>query len=85
MAKRLREVHQIAARLEAGEPAAALKASLRMSPWQADRRIKEARASDVDALRRAMIALADLELASRGLADATEDTAALRAIEAIAA
>jgi DNA polymerase-3 subunit delta len=85
MAKRLREVHQIAARLEAGEPAAALKGTLRMSPWQADRRIKEARASDVDGLRRALVALADLELASRGLADVTEDTAALRAIDAIAA
>jgi DNA polymerase-3 subunit delta len=85
MAKRLREVHAIAARLEAGESAAALKATLKMSPSAADRRIKDARGSDADALRRAIIALADLELASRGLADVAEDTAALRAIDAIAA
>jgi DNA polymerase III subunit delta len=85
MAKRLREVHAIAARLEAGESAAALKATLKMSPYAADRRIKDARGSDADALRRAIVALADLELASRGLADVTEDTAALRAIDAIAA
>jgi DNA polymerase-3 subunit delta len=85
MARRMRDVHAIAARLEAGESAAQIKDSMRGSPWMAERRIKEARASDPEALRRAIVALADLELASRGLADLAEDTAALRAIDAIAA
>ena len=45
-----------------------------------DRRIKEARATDVEALRRALEALADLELQSRGISELDEDTAALPAI-----
>jgi DNA polymerase-3 subunit delta len=85
IARRLRDVQAIAERLEAGEPAAAIKASLKMSPWAADRRIAEARRSDADTLRRALIALADLELASRGGDELHEDTNALRAIDAIAA
>ena len=55
------------------------------SPWAADRRIKEARATDAEALRRALEALADLELASRGQSELADDTEALRAIAAIAA
>ena len=43
MARRLRDVLAIAGRLEAGESPAQVKSSLRMSPWAADRRIKEAR------------------------------------------
>ena len=66
MARRVRDVLVIATRLEAGESAAQVKDSLRMSPWAADRRIKEARATDAEALRRALEALADLEVASRG-------------------
>jgi DNA polymerase-3 subunit delta len=58
---------------------------LKTSPWLADRRIKEARATDADALRRALEALAELELASRGLSHLAEDTEALRAIDAMAA
>ena len=72
-------------RLEAGESPAQVKSSLKMSPWLADRRIKEARATDVEALQRALEELADLELASRGDSELAEDTAALRAIDAIAA
>jgi DNA polymerase-3 subunit delta len=56
-----------------------------MNSWAADRRIKEARATDADALRRSLEALAELELASRGLSELSEDTAALRAIDAMAA
>ena len=85
MARRLRDVLAIAERLEAGEAPAGVKASLRMSSWAADRRIAEARRSDVDALRRALVALADLELATRGGEELAEDTLALRAIDAIAA
>jgi DNA polymerase-3 subunit delta len=85
MARRLRDVLTIAARLEGGESPAQVKASLKMPSWAADRRIKEARATDADALRRALEALAELELASRGLSELSEDTAALRAIDAMAA
>jgi DNA polymerase III subunit delta len=85
MARRVRDVLAIAARIEAGEAPAAVKASLRMSPYAADRRIKEARATDADSLRRTLEALAALELGSRGLSELSEDTAALLAIDAIAA
>jgi hypothetical protein len=51
MARRVRDVLAIAARLEAGESPAQVKASLKGSPWAADRRIKEARATDAEALR----------------------------------
>ena len=52
MARRLREVLAIADRLEAGESPAQVKSSTKGSPWALDRRIKEARATDPDALRR---------------------------------
>ena len=85
MARRVRDVLVIATRLEAGESAAQVKDSLRMSPWAADRRIKEARATDAEALRRALEALAALEVASRGQSELADDTEALRAIATIAA
>jgi DNA polymerase III subunit delta len=84
MARRIRDVLAIATRLEAGESPAQIKGSLRMSPWAADRRIKEARATDADALRRALEALAELEVASRGQSELSDDTEALRAIATIA-
>jgi len=81
MARRLREVLAIAARLEAGESPAQVKASMKGSSWLADRRIKEARATDADALRHALEELALLELASRGWVDiGSDETAAVRAI-----
>ena len=58
---------------------------MKTSSWMADRRIKEARATDAEALQRALEALAELELASRGNTELAEDTAALRAIDAMAA
>jgi DNA polymerase-3 subunit delta len=85
MARRLRDVLAIATRLEAGESPAQVKESLRMSSWAADRRIKEARGTDAAALRRALEALAELEVASRGMSELADDTEALRAIVAIAA
>ena len=85
MARRLRDVLAVAERLEAGESPAQVRSSLRMGSWQADRRLAEARRSDVDTLRRALEALADLEVASRGGDVLEEDTMALRAIDAIAA
>ena len=85
MARRIRDVLAIAERLEAGESPAQIKASLKTSSWAADRRIKEARGTDVGALQRALESLAELELASRGNSELAEDTEALRAIESIAA
>ena len=85
MARRVREVLAIAERLELGESPSQVKASVKMPPWMADHRIREARRSDVDSLRRAVEALADLELASRGGEELDDDTVALRTIDAIAA
>jgi hypothetical protein len=66
VARRLREVLALAVRLEAGESPSQIKASLKMGSWMADRRLKEARSSDADGLRRGLEALAELELATRG-------------------
>lgn len=85
MARRVREVLAVAVRLEAGESPSQVKAAVKMAPWAADRRIREARATDADALRAALEALAELELASRGMSDVSEDTAALRTLAAITA
>ena len=85
MARRVREV--LAGRRAprgAASRAAQIKQTIK-PPWAADRRIAEARRSDVDALRRALEQLADLELASRGGEELEDDTVALRAIDAIAA
>jgi DNA polymerase-3 subunit delta len=85
MARRVRDVLAIATRLEAGESQAQVKESLRMGSWMADRRIKEARSTDVESLRRALEALSELELASRGQSELGDDTEALRTIATIAA
>jgi DNA polymerase III subunit delta len=95
MARRLREALSVSLRLEAGEPAAQIKRSLRMPSRAADRFIADVSATDPDRLRRALGALADLELDTRGgavvlaarsaLAPLHEDTIALRAISAITA
>jgi DNA polymerase-3 subunit delta len=85
MARRLREVLAIADRLEAGESPAQVKSSTKGSPWALDRRIKEARNTDPEALRRAIETLADLELQTRGMGVFAEDTAAVRALGRMAA
>jgi DNA polymerase-3 subunit delta len=95
MAKRLREALDIALRLQAGESSAQVKRMLRMPTRAAERFIADVARADPDRLRRALGALADLELDSRGgavlvaersgLAALDEDTVALRAISAITA
>jgi DNA polymerase-3 subunit delta len=85
MARRMRDVLTIARRLEAGEAPPQIKKSLKMSPWAADRRISEARGSDVERLSRALEALADLELATHGASELSDRTEAVRAIARIAA
>jgi DNA polymerase-3 subunit delta len=84
MARRIRDVLAIAERLEAGESPAEVKGTIKGSPWMADRRIAEARATDADTLRRAVEVLADLELDTRGDSELSDDTVGLRAIAAIA-
>jgi DNA polymerase-3 subunit delta len=80
MARRVRDVLAIATRLENGESPAQIKESIRGNPWQTDQRIKQARATDADSLRRALEALADLEIASRGGSELEDDTVALLAL-----
>ena len=84
MAGRLRDVLGIAERLAAGASPGDVKASLRMSPYAADRRIREARASDPGTLRRGVEAMAALEVATRGGSALEADTEALLTITAIA-
>jgi DNA polymerase-3 subunit delta len=85
IARRLRDVLLIARALEAGESPARIKQQLGGSAWAADRRIKEARGADPEALARALEALAQLELDTRGASELAEDTDALLAIRRMAA
>jgi DNA polymerase-3 subunit delta len=85
LARRLRDVEIVAARLDAGETPAQIKQTLRGSPWQLDRTIREARGSDLESLRAGIETLAALELSSRGLDEVSEETAAIRALGRIAA
>ena len=80
MARRVRDVLAIATRLDNGESPAQIKESVRGNPWQTEQRIKQARATDAEHLRRALEALADLEIASRGGSELEDDTVALLAL-----
>jgi DNA polymerase III subunit delta len=94
MAQRLRDALAIALRLQAGEPVAEVKRSLRMPARAAERFVADAARAEPERLRAALAVLADLELDSRGgapvassrtqLAGLDEDTLALRAIAQIA-
>ncbi|HWI05974.1 MAG TPA: hypothetical protein VNT54_00485, partial [Solirubrobacteraceae bacterium] len=85
LARRVREVLAVAQRLEAGENAAQIKAGMRGNPWALDRRIAEARRSDADRLGRALEALAELELATHGASELSDQTEMISAIRRIAA
>jgi DNA polymerase-3 subunit delta len=95
MAQRLRDALAVALRLQAGESVAEVKRGLRMPARAAERFVADVARTDVERLRSALAALADLELDTRGgaplassrtaLAGLGEDTLALRAIEAITA
>jgi DNA polymerase-3 subunit delta len=95
MAQRLRDALAIALRLRAGESAAEVRRGMRMPQRAAERFIADVSRTDPDRLREAHIALAALEVDTRGgavvasargpLAGMSEDTLALRAIEAITA
>jgi DNA polymerase-3 subunit delta len=87
MGQRVRLAHDVAQAIEAGEPLAQIKRGLRMPGRAADRLIADARRSGPEKLRRAIVEIADLELASRGggSGGAGEDTSALLALRRIAA
>ncbi len=85
MTRRVRDALEVVGRLDAGEPAAQVKRSLRMPPRAADRFLEHARRADRDGLRRTLEELADLELDSRGARAAAEDTAAVRTILRVSA
>jgi DNA polymerase-3 subunit delta len=86
MVRRLRDALTIAEALAAGQPASQVKKSLRMPPFAADRLVADVQKRDVDAFRRALELMADLELESRGGGGGvlSEDTAAFRAVIAAA-
>jgi DNA polymerase-3 subunit delta len=93
VASRLRLAVDVADRLAAGEPAAQIKRDLRMPSRAADRLIADVSHADPERLREALVALAELELDARGgapiagrrsaTAGMSEDTLAVRAVEAI--
>jgi DNA polymerase-3 subunit delta len=90
MAQRVREALIIALRLQAGESVADVRRGLRMPPRAAERFVADVAKADPDRLRKALGALADMELDSRGgaaisssrssYATLNEDTIALHAI-----
>jgi len=86
MVRRLREALAIAEALAAGRPAAQVKKGLRMPSFAADRLVADVTKRDVEAFRRALELMADLELESRGGGGGvlSEDTAAARAVIAAA-
>jgi DNA polymerase-3 subunit delta len=87
ISQRVRQAHEVAAALDAGEAPAQLKRRLRMPSRAADRLIADAGRAGTERLRRATCEIADLELASRGggPGGAGEDTVALLALRRIAA
>ena len=66
ISQRVRQAHEVAAALDAGEAPAQVKRRLRMPSRAADRLIADARRAGADRLRQATCEIADLELASRG-------------------
>ncbi len=87
MVRRLRDALSIAEALAAGQPAAQVKKALRMPSFAADRLVADVAKRDVEAFRRALELMADLELESRGGGGGvlSEDTAAVRAVIGAAA
>jgi DNA polymerase III subunit delta len=87
ISQRVRTAHEVACAIEAGQPPAQIKRTLRMPSKAADRLIADARRVGSEELQRTIEELAELELASRGggSGGAGEDTVALLAIRRVAA
>lgn len=82
---RFRAALEAAERLEAGESQASIRRSMRMPPRKADQLLRDLESVESDDLRDALVALARLELATRGGASPMQEgTAVARAISAIA-
>jgi DNA polymerase-3 subunit delta len=86
MVGRLRDALAIAEALAAGQSPAQIRKGLRMPSFAADRLISDAGRRDVEALRKALVVMADLEAESRGGSGGVldENTAAVRAVIAAA-
>ncbi|HEX5621287.1 MAG TPA: DNA polymerase III subunit delta [Solirubrobacteraceae bacterium] len=86
MVRRVRDALAIAEALAAGQPPAQVRRMLRMPSYAADRLISDVQSRDVEAYRRTLELLADLEMESRGGGGGvlSEDTAAVRAVIAAA-
>ena len=88
IADRLRDAIKVAEALAAGKPPAEARKGLRTGPKIAARFVDEVSKRDVDAFRRALEIVADLELESRGGGPSQgaldEDTLAVRAVLAAA-
>jgi DNA polymerase-3 subunit delta len=86
MVRRLRDALAIAEALAAGQAPAQVRKTLRMPSFAADRLIADVSKRDVETYRRALELMADLELESRGGGGGvlSEETAAVRAVIAVA-
>ena len=86
MVGRLRDALAIAEALASGQNASQIKKGLRMPGFAADRLIADAGRRDVEAFRRALVLMADLEVESRGGSGGVldENTAAVRTVIAAA-
>jgi DNA polymerase III subunit delta len=74
-AKRLREAHRALDELDRGRPAGEVEAGLSMHPYAAKMLVRKVRGGNLDDLRAASCAFADLEWWSRGGADYPDDVA----------
>lgn len=80
IAKRLRQAHTAVVGLEAGRPAKQVASSLDMHPYAAQMLVKRVRDASADDLRGAIVAIADLEVWSRGGSDYDESVALTLAV-----
>ncbi|CAB4961333.1 unannotated protein [freshwater metagenome] len=80
---RMRVALELARRLEAGEDRSQIQRSVRMAPYQFDRRLNEARDVGASTLAAAVDRIARLELAARGDSTLDQDTEAIRVIGAV--
>lgn len=72
---RLREVHRVLALLDAGTSEKELASKMRLPPWRAKKAVALARKADREAVERALVRFADLELELRGGGTLDEATA----------
>lgn len=79
--QRLRDALSVAHRLQAGEPAGEIRRGLRMPQRAAERFLADVARSDPERLSRAVCALAELELDTRGGAPLTESRTPVSGLE----